>query len=279
MALDSQLEAPEPKEKLEAAPDEVKLEPAPKELELESVPAPAELPATPSVGALPKPKKSKKGLVIALVVVLLVACAACASYFLFFNKSEDKPADTKKEETSKQDEEPKKEEEAKNKTYTTQYNKLSFDYPDSWKVTGETDSYDGRTNYFTTVESPTGYKLYLSEANYGGVGGACDPETAPLVQVHKEADTKISGVAVVSGVMPNDGGFSIRASIFTGPYDSPVSDCSVKFDGLIQQKISTDSILVRFSNTAPSQVDALKRPSDAEYQEVVKILSSLRQEK
>ncbi|MDR0591124.1 MAG: hypothetical protein LBG75_00980 [Candidatus Nomurabacteria bacterium] len=284
------LEAPEPKETIEATPEKPELESAPEAIEIEptpttpaieAAPALAELPATESALASSpfkpvKKKKSKKKLIIILVTVAVLLVAGCAAYFMFFNNSSDKPAKTKKSETSKNEskkDSSKKEPAVKYLSYTTSHDKLTFEYPEGWKVNTETQTFSGEDgkNYNTYIESPSGYKISLMETEVGGVGGVCNPEDGVMMIVHKEASTKITGVNVVSYTAPSDDAeFKIHASVFAGPYDTPVNTCSVVYDVFFQQKIVTKDNLVSFGGSG--------KPSQAEYPEVVKILASIRQE-
>jgi hypothetical protein len=268
------LVAPEPKESIEPAPALPELDSAPAEPELPAAPAVAELPvAESSDHLLPPAHKKPKNLLAALVVVAIVLLASAgAAAYLLSNTSDNRSAETEEPTTPEETEPVEPAETPKYLTHTTDHNKLSFDYPNGWKVSSESEEIsDGLKRFYTYVESPNGHKLQLTEDEMGGIGGYCVPEEAPKVQVHKEADTKTTGVVVVSYVQPYSGSFSLHASVYSGPYDTEVSGCSTGYDEFFTDKINTKDALVSFTYTGT------ERPAEADFAEIVKVLSSLRQ--
>jgi hypothetical protein len=167
-------------------------------------------------------------------------------------------------------------------TYTTEVNKVSFDYPSDWQVTNKTKVEGELTASTTFIKSPSGYTLYLNEVIGGGIGGYCVPEEQGTVTVHKEADTEIDGIIVIS--RDNNGNYLIEASKYSeGIFDIPISYCDVYMANFLGDLGADNGGLVTFGNSNGVNSDAsysdgqLKnKPNADEYPQVVKILASLR---
>lgn len=162
-------------------------------------------------------------------------------------------------------------------THVTNRNQFKFDYPSNWNISVETHSGMGKTSddlaYNTIVTTAAGYKIYLLEDPGGGIGGICFPEEMSKVTVHKEADSRTNGLAVISH------GPYLYLSGYTGEYDTPVSECDIQYTQFFEHNINTPDALVSFGSKKFLVDDGLEQalPSASEYKEVVKMLASFRQ--
>jgi type II secretory pathway pseudopilin PulG len=144
-----------------------------------------------------KPKKTGKGLIIALVIVIILAIAAIFGIWYFMDskaKSEKKAQEEQIQQLQKQindlnKQSSKVDETADWLTYNDVYDGLSFKYPKDWKLTTE-DKTNDLKKYMPSwkgpftwayVTSPSGFKISLTN-HISGIGGGCNPEECPQNQ-------------------------------------------------------------------------------------------------
>ncbi|MDR0957462.1 MAG: hypothetical protein LBM09_02725 [Candidatus Nomurabacteria bacterium] len=234
------------------------------------------------------------GIILIIVSVILVAATVLLAVGYNDQKSQidelkNKVQQVEKDSTTNSDDNTdddsdsaQSDDDTKLSTYTTEKSKLSFTYPSKWSVEGEIDEmeehyYEGGIDLFSetaTITTTEGYKLKLSVYNGGGIGGACDKADEAFLQIHKEADGNLDGSAVISYVDTYNGRFDlVLSNLYTGPFDEPVGYCSsgIGSSAIGYVRIDNDNLDIAFGNGA-KQTD---RPSNSEYADIVKVLSSL----
>ena len=147
--------------------------------------------------AATQPKKSGKGLTVALVIVIILAIAAVVGTWYYMNnkaKNDKKTKDAQIQQLQKQIDDIKKRSSSASETadwltYNDVYDGLSFKYPKDWKLTTE-DKTNDLKKYMPSwkgpftwayVTSPSGFKISLTN-HISGIGGGCNPEECPQNQ-------------------------------------------------------------------------------------------------
>jgi len=226
----------------------------------------------------PKSKNKWKAVGILLTVIsLLLATTTTILAVNYFSGGSEA-------ETSSSTEGPKPdlEETQRYLSHTTEYGKLTFDYPDNWNISIKNwEGLGGEVGSTTTaITTKNGYRIFLTETWGGGMGGMCLPEESPELTITKEATGKFPGATVVSfnDVLDEDR-FFLGLSTFSGPFDVAINHCDQYMNEFLMDE---DSLLANmvftFNNQDGSEegVRSVLRPDSEEYSEIVKMLASLR---
>ena len=141
---------------------------------------------------------------------------------------------------------------------------LVFDYPKSWSIKEESGHID---SHLTTITTEDGYKMFLLEG-LDSMGGTC--EGMPPTTVHKEADSRINGMTVVSY------GSFIGLSMYDGKYDVPVD--TGKYELCLNQGSPELSFIFENAEPLNGGSNDEKLPNQTERPEIIKMLASLRKQ-